>query len=231
MPELPEVETIARGLAAVLTGRILRKIEIFDEKLKPRDPERAYGATIGAVARNGKRVMIVLRRPASDNARELYLFFHLRMTGRLIFEPGEFAGRRPHLRARLVFDDGNLLFFDTRRFGLMELSDSVLAGATGGMDPFDPDLSGPVFHRMLAKSKQAIKQWLLRQDKLVGLGNIYASEILFDAGIHPTRSTSGRFKMRQCLALTGMQPKPRRSATCGQMLDMWTTPTTRCGAG
>ena len=123
MPELPEVETVARQLAPLLTGRRVRALQILDQKLAPQALKDLSGDYIASVERCGKRVAIALaRRQAGPPER--WLCVHLRMTGRLIWVAGTDCARRDerHLRARLELRGGSLLFYDTRRFGTLEVS-------------------------------------------------------------------------------------------------------------
>ncbi len=186
MPELPEVETIRRQLVSRLGGRT---VVAADSHPSPRfTPARGtVGATFTGLRRRGKYLLAGL-----DDGRELVV--HLGMTGRLAVE--EPAGRpgpvSPHLRARWLLDDGRVLTFtDVRRFGRLHL---VPAGDHStiptldrlGPEPFDPRLTGAVLHRALARSRRAVKTQLLSQRPVAGVGNIYADEALWLAGIAPT---------------------------------------------
>jgi formamidopyrimidine-DNA glycosylase len=145
---------------------------------------RVAGRKIADVVRSGKRVLI---RFAEGNTRNpLWLAVHLRMTGRLICHDGIRPDRR-HLRARFILDRGELWFVDTRRFGTFGWYASEVETAPGGVDPTGPECTAARLAELLDDSRQPIKPWLLRQDRLVGLGNIYASEILFACGISPSR--------------------------------------------
>lgn len=186
MPELPEVETVARQLEPHLRGRILRKITFHDAKLRFRDPRSAYAKTVRDVFRAGKQVVIELAGPGGG--RTLWLSVHLRMTGRLFWsETGAAPAGRPP-RAVLVFDRGALFFHDVRRFGVMRLYLSRDEIQPAGLDPMEPGFTARKLGGLLSGCRQEIKPWLMRQDRLCGLGNIYASEILFSSRIHPERS-------------------------------------------
>ena len=184
MPELPEVEIVARQLARRLTGRTVRRLRILDPRLRNGVLPRVSGREIVAVRRSGKRVLI--RFSKGGTRRPLWLAIHLRMTGRLICHDGT-RRDRSHLRARFVLDRGELWFVDTRRFGTFGWYASEAETAPGGVDPLDRDCTAARLGELLGASRQPIKPWLLRQDRLVGLGNIYASEILYAAGISPFR--------------------------------------------
>jgi formamidopyrimidine-DNA glycosylase len=184
MPELPEVETVARQLAS-LRGRRVRRLAILDRRLSVRQPAQVQGLTVDDVFRLGKQVVLALRQ--GRRAAALWLAVHLRMTGRLVWTAAG-QGSPPGLaRARLLLEGGELTFVDTRRFGTLRLRRSLARLRPAGIDPFAVELSAAVLARLLAPSRQAIKVWLLRQDRLVGVGNIYASEILHVAEIDPRR--------------------------------------------
>lgn len=215
MPELPEVETIARQLAPLLTGRRIRHVEVLDPKLDAEMLSALRGATIADVRRHGKQVALTLERARGKPALS-YLLVHLRMTGRLIWKPREPETETRHLRLRLELDQGCLLFFDPRRFGTCRLQPRLDADPRAGLDPLGPDYSRAALQRLLAHSRQPLKTWLLRQDKLVGIGNIYASEILFDARLHPQRP-AGSLDDRELSRLSRSIPRILKLAVrhCG----------------
>lgn len=167
---------------------------MLDDRLRAgrqREPVVA-GRTIRAVMRIGKRVAIEFSpresRPTGD---ALWLGVHLRMTGRLIWLPAPARAPRRHLRARFALDGGALLFIDTRRFGTFDWAAEREALEPHGIDPLSAALDARRLRELLGDSSQPIKTWLLRQDRLVGLGNIYASEILHRARIAPLRPAGG----------------------------------------
>jgi len=188
MPELPEVETVARQLAPRLRGRVVRRLTVHDPLLRAGRRPRLRGRVIADVSRSGKQVLISFS-PAPGAPGRLWLAVHLRMTGRLAWsaEPGR--AERAHLRARLDLDRGALLFHDTRRFGTFSWYRFEEDARPAGIDPLSRGLTAARMAAMLRASRQSLKAWLLRQDRLVGLGNIYASEILHAARISPLRST------------------------------------------
>lgn len=198
MPELPEVETIACQLKLLLSGKKVKRLVILDEKL-----DGAYdmlaGARVASVQRTGKQVAIRITRGKTE---AWWLFVHLRMTGRLIWS-GEHSGFdtkqllirgkgtvdstfQKHVRAKVIFEDGELLFHDVRRFGTLKISSEPLAPGIA-IEPLSEACSVRWLSDSLSRSRQNIKQYLLRQDRLAGIGNIYASEILFTSGISPLR--------------------------------------------
>lgn len=187
MPELPEVETVARQLAPHLKGKTIRGVEILDRKLEHPDLARVRGCRVISVLRMGKQVLIELSGGGSS-VEKLWLCFHLRMSGRLIMEGCQGGQQEKHLRARLLLDSGALHFYDLRRFGLMRVLDSPSEAVPGGIDPLTPAFTLDALRALTARTRGDIKPWLLRQDRIAGIGNIYASEILFDCRIHPRRS-------------------------------------------
>jgi formamidopyrimidine-DNA glycosylase len=185
VPELPEVETVARQLAPRLVGRTVRGLRILDPRLRAGRTPQVAGRSIAGVGRSGKRVLIEFA-PAPGGASSLWLAVHLRMTGRLLWsEDGR--GTRAHLRARFRLDRGELLFHDTRRFGTFDWHRSREAAEPRGIDPLSYRLTPRGLAALVHGSTQNLKAWLLRQDRLVGLGNIYASEILHAARLSPFR--------------------------------------------
>lgn len=187
MPELPEVETIVRQLDLALCGQILREIRVLDiDKINIPNRGLPLGQKLREVTRFGKQIIIgfePLRKTSLP-----YIIVHLRMTGRLFWDQGQ--GEVPdYLRAQLCFSGGNLNFCDVRRFGTLKFADS-LPSIGNLVDPTTDLFTLRWFGKELGRSSQNIKSWLLRQDRLVGIGNIYACEALFAAKIRPTRSAS-----------------------------------------
>jgi formamidopyrimidine-DNA glycosylase len=183
VPELPEVETIARQLAPLLEGGRVVRVEVLDPRLTL-DPAGLAGTTVRRVLRSGKRLLVELE--AGDGRRPC-LRFDLRMTGRLTWSPNGADFRRERLRAVVTLEDGCLLFHDLRRLGEIGLFDSLSDARPAGVEPLDPALTPEKLAGLIAGSRQALKVWLLRQDRLAGIGNIYASEIAFAAGLRPDR--------------------------------------------
>jgi formamidopyrimidine-DNA glycosylase len=194
MPELPEVETIARGLRADLCGaRVAAGALLWPGVLESGHgaldgaafPEAVAGGRIDAVWRRGKVLLLDLGGPGRA---PLHLAFHLRMTGRLTVEPGD-AGPTRHTRLLLDLADGRRLFFaDARKFGRCRAMSPEALGrwpffAALGPEPLE--LDARAFAALLAGRRARIKALLLDQSVLAGVGNIYADESLFRAGIHP----------------------------------------------
>lgn len=191
MPELPEVETIARQLDAALAGARLRAVHIRDAKLRLAGLARLGGCRIARVRRYGKRIVLELIPPRRRRVA-LWLCVHLRMTGRLLWyagrgEPAELR----RARAVLTLDRGTLVFSDTRRFGTLALCERLAEVLPVGVEPLSAELDAARLTELLAESRTQLKPWLLRQDRLVGIGNIYASEICFAARLDPRRPAGG----------------------------------------
>ena len=192
MPELPEVETVRRQLAEVVTGRTIRRVRVHDALLvAPESPNRfrraVEGRTVARIDRRGKYLQIQL-----DNGDTLAM--HLRMTGRLHHAPDGRAPADKHRRARFELDDGATIdFSDTRRFGrawIVPASHPDPAGywdARLGVEPLGRAFTAERLGALLAGRTAPIKAAILDQRLIAGVGNIYADEALFQAGVHPTR--------------------------------------------
>ena len=194
MPELPEVETVRRALARHVTGRTVRSVWLSGLKLRkpvpPRLARNLRGRTVRGVRRHGKFLLVDL----DDGAR---VVAHLGMTGHFTFhakDPGPPSRLAPHTHALLRFEDGAALTYeDPRRFGMLDwapagVPDAEAIGATGaGVDPLAEHIDGDRLRRVFAGCRGPIKHLLLDQKRIAGIGNIYASEALFRAGIAPRR--------------------------------------------
>lgn len=190
MPELPEVETVARQLSPLVAGQTVRGLEILDRKLtlSREEVDRIVGRRIRTVQRLGKQVVLELAPPGRQAGCSAWLAVHLRMTGRLRWYAAQSEPETErHLRARFALDRGRLLFFDARRFGTLRLHDSREQAEPAGLDPMSAAFTLPRLAELCDGGEGELKPWLLRQDRLVGLGNIYASEILHQAGLNPRR--------------------------------------------
>ena len=192
MPELPEVETIVRGLHASITGAKVQSVDVVRADLvadSAREFERRLaGVDIETVERRAKNIVIHLRDGDPAAAR---LVVNLGMTGRLLVgDPG--AAEPTHLGVRFRLADGrSLLYQDVRRFGRLQL---LSAGeweersAALGYEPLDADFTPAALRDLARGSRVAIKVWLMDQRRVVGVGNIYASEALFRARISPRKA-------------------------------------------
>jgi formamidopyrimidine-DNA glycosylase len=186
MPELPEVETTVRGLARVLDGRRLTRVEARRADLRRAFPEdlgqRLTGARVTGLRRRAKYGLI-------HTDREDTMVFHLGMSGRWRIDP---AVEEPHDHLALETDSGHrLVLNDPRRFGSVDLVPTAELAEWGpikalGPEPFD--LTAEELKRRLAGRSAAIKLMLLDQGIVAGLGNIYVCEALFRAGISPRRA-------------------------------------------
>lgn len=184
MPELPEVETIARDLAPQITGRTIvrtrhdRKPPVFDARSLP--AALLVGRTIKHVGRAGKFLVVTL-----DN--NLRLAVHLRMTGSLLL----CKDARPVDRTRAVIEFDNatrLVFADVRKFGRMRVFRGEPRSALGiGVDPLAAELDDDMLGDLARGRTTPVKIWLLDQKRLAGVGNIYACESLYRAGIRPKK--------------------------------------------
>jgi len=186
MPELPEVETTRRGLAPHLAGRRVTGVVLRRPDLRwPIPPEVGAllpGSTIEAVRRRAKYLLL-------DTGAGSALL-HLGMSGMLRVLPPEVAPG-PHDHVDIGLDDGRVVrFTDPRRFGCLLWQASgqthpLLAGL--GPEPLSADFHGDHLHRLARRRRAPVKTFLMDQSVVVGVGNIYAAESLFRAGIHPLR--------------------------------------------
>ena len=187
MPELPEVETIARGLANAVVGKTIVSATVFRAAVVLPEAER-FAATIAGeriewVGRRGKFVVLSL-----GSGRQLVV--HLRMTGRLIVQPAGTASPEPYSNVLLDLQDGSrVCFADVRRFGRMRLvAPEEPWAAELGLEPLSGEFSLERFSGLLDGRTTPIKVFLLDQRRIAGLGNIYACEALWNARIRPSRS-------------------------------------------
>ena len=205
MPELPEVETVRRQLAPPLEGRRLERLEVLDARwCAPAHPDEVADAVAGrAIERLGRRGKYLI----AGLEDEVSLVMHLRMTGNLLLVgEADDDPERPHLRARLTLDDGRrVLFVDQRRFGtgIVLLGEPTLDeyfAARLGVEPLGPDFTPEALRALAARRRAPVKAFLLSQERIAGVGNIYADEALFRSRIHPLRPV-GTLKRPQLAAL------------------------------
>lgn len=185
MPELPEVETIVRGLAGALPGAVIQSVDV----LKPDLIEDESGASF-AHALEGRRIESVTRRAKNivvDTGGD-YLLVNLGMTGRLfVVKEGDPEPTHPGVRFHLA-DGREVLYHDVRRFGrLWRMSPEAWAAweAKLGVEPLSDQFTAKWMWEATRKSRVAVKVWLMDQARVVGVGNIYASEALFRARVNP----------------------------------------------
>lgn len=190
MPELPEVETVCRGLQANIVGRHIDELILRRAKIRipvPEDlPERVQGAQIIKVERRAKYILIHLDTGYS-------IIGHLGMSGRMMVFSKLPQTPEKHDHIYMLLNDGQAVVFnDPRRFGLFtgcataSVSTHPLLAALGP-EPLGEAFTADYLYSQLQKRKQAVKPVLMDQKLVVGVGNIYAAEALYQTGIHPER--------------------------------------------
>ncbi|MGI6103250.1 MAG: bifunctional DNA-formamidopyrimidine glycosylase/DNA-(apurinic or apyrimidinic site) lyase [Patescibacteria group bacterium] len=212
MPELPEVETVRRGLERTVVGKTVQSVEIVAAKIFPVSwdalDELLIGASVARVERRAKVLLITL-------SNQWTLAIHLKMTGQIIVvspkpEVGGFVGGHPeaayaeplphkHTHVTIQFTDGTMLYFnDLRKFGWMKLlapepttgyvdRDSFLSSLRLGPEPLSEEFTLDYLRGVLRNRSTVVKSLLLDQAAIAGIGNIYADEALFLANVRPTR--------------------------------------------
>ncbi len=190
MPELPEVEVLARHLRPLLRGKTVRGVNVQRAKvLAPTSPRQfrqaVLGATFTGLSRRGKYLLFQLE--GRTPGKRVTLLGHLGMTGRMFLAPRR--ARLP-IHAAVVFDLGeaNFIYEDARYFGRLTLDVSAVEKL--GPEPLSRNFQPAAFARALKRSRQPIKVKLLDQTVVAGVGNIYASEALFRAQLSPRRAAN-----------------------------------------
>jgi len=203
VPELPEVEVLKRYLAPLLKGKTIRSVQVRRQRvIRPTAVAQLQrtlrGATFSDLSRRGKFLVFTLRKTKA--VKPIILIGHLGMSGRMYLLPAE-APLPKHTALVLGLGKERFVFEDTRYFGRFTLD----GGATAklGPEPLSSDFSFDQFAEALRRSRQPIKVKLLDQRVVAGIGNIYASEALFEAGISPSRPAA---------SLTAQQIKDLRDA-------------------
>jgi formamidopyrimidine-DNA glycosylase len=193
MPELPEVELVARSLNRLVGGRVIASAKLLRPALAPSNTPREFarllrGATVNKVGRRGKHILTEL-----DNGH--VLITHLRMTGRFLLLPP--SGHLPkHTHALFRLEDGRrLAFTDQRHFGLMKLARAAELADVKELsrlapEPFSDEFTPDYLAGVLARTTRTLKDVLLDQTRVTGLGNIYAAEVLFLARANPFGSAA-----------------------------------------
>jgi formamidopyrimidine-DNA glycosylase len=209
MPELPEVETVRRGLSAHVLDQPIREVHVLHERAVRRTDAPLAPIMIGnafsKVSRRGKFLWL----PLSDD--EHALVAHLGMSGQLLLQDAD-ADPGPHLRVRIAFENGTpeLRFVDQRTFGWLAIDALVPDDASGliptiaahiARDPLDPRFDDDAFIGLTRKKNTQIKRALLDQTLISGVGNIYADEALWRAKLHGRRPTAriSKPKLRELL--------------------------------
>lgn len=204
MPELPEVETVRRGIEARVVGRLIEKVEVGRERSVRRVGKEAVihgltGATVMTARRRGKYLLCDL-----DSGDEMMI--HLRMSGRVLVESvGTPRPAHTHVVAQLAQRDGvqdEMWFVDPRTFGEVVVYDpahtaEVLPELVRlGVDPIFDEFNADVLSKRLANKRGALKPLLLNQHVVAGIGNIYADEILHRAGLRHSRTVDSLNRAR-----------------------------------
>jgi formamidopyrimidine-DNA glycosylase len=189
MPEMPEVETLARQLRKTIIGKTVSEIYLSGSPLRRPIADTfartLEGRTIKKIMRSGKYLVLAMDPKA-------YWLIHLGMSGRILYHAQKIDYHK-HTHVVVRFGDATALEYrDPRRFGLMEAYEvqrfNLIPEIRAlGIDPLAPDFKVQRFWPLLQRSSREIKSFLLDQRKLAGLGNIYVCESLFRAGIHPAR--------------------------------------------
>ena len=198
MPELPEVETVRRGIEPHVIGRRITQVVVRDARLRwpvpPSFAAFAQGQRIVGTSRRGKYLLLHFEpiSPKGENDGGDKLIIHLGMSGRLfVLREGHALLKHDHLD--LLLDDGTLLrYHDPRRFGAVlpwpaaEREHPLMQ--TMGPEPFSPEFNGEYLFALSRRKTTAVKTFLMDGGVVVGAGNIYAAESLFRAGIRPSRA-------------------------------------------
>jgi formamidopyrimidine-DNA glycosylase len=207
MPELPEVETVCRSLRPHLLGRTIRRVRVLEPRLRVPVDQRGLkslaGKRVDRISRLAKYILLSL---SDDNV----WVFHLGMSGKLVCVAANTA-RQKHDHIIVELEGGDeLRYHDPRRFGLSLVAKKDRLYELPqlrriGMDPFDPALNGDYLFRFTRASERRIRDLLLDQQIIAGLGNIYANEILSLSGIKPT-TRAHRLTRRQAQGIAAAIP-------------------------
>lgn len=190
MPELPEVELISRSLNSLVKGRHVVSAKLFRERLAPDASPRQFSKLLGGldinfVHRRGKHILF-------DLSREKTLIVHLRMSGRFSILPEESENPKFTHAVFHLDDETKLVFDDQRHFGLMKIvaTDKLYAAKELmklAPEPFSDEFTVEYLHQTAKLTKRSLKEFLIDQTKVCGLGNIYACEAMFAAGLDPRK--------------------------------------------
>jgi formamidopyrimidine-DNA glycosylase len=220
VPELPEVEVLARHLRPVLLGKTILDVEVRRAKVIRPTEERALkrvltGAKFSGLSRRGKYLLFDLRSPAPG--RNVTVLGHLGMSGRM------FVARRgtawpKHAAVVLKLTGGDFIYEDTRYFGRFTLDLTPVAEL--GPEPLDDSFPLDDFARNLKRSRQPVKVKLLDQSLIAGVGNIYASEALFRAGISPKRAASQLSKPQAGILHQSIRAVLTEAIDCGSTVPL-----------
>jgi len=184
MPELPEVETIRRQLESHVVGKTIARAEVLEPGMFEGDTKTLAGKKISGAGRVAKVLRILL-----DDGSALLV--HFKLNGQLLLEPPENIFDRRFTRVILYFTDGaKLLFNDSRKFAWMRHINNFKEVESGAIEPFKDNFTLDNFGAVLAKTRKPIKVLLMDQEKIAGIGNIYANESLFAARVNPFRAAN-----------------------------------------
>jgi len=189
MPELPEVETVLRGLRKSALGRRIAQVEVDHPGVVAGDPAefaaRLEGRSIAGVRRKGK--VLVAELGGGSGSAPVYLVMRLGMTGQVTVQPcATEVEPHTHVRMRFEGEEKELRFRDVRRFGRLRCcTRQEVEALFESLGPDAQEVTEKAFLHALCGRRGAIKSWLMNQQMLAGLGNIYADEALFEARIHP----------------------------------------------
>ena len=194
MPELPEVETVRRGLESEVVGRVVERVEVTGRRtVRRHSPDELVAALLGRRVVGATRFGKYLVTPLDDGAA---LVAHLRMSGQLLLVAGPAVALARHTHVVLGLDDGReLRFVDPRTFGELFVSGHLDATgrpaelATLGIDPLLEGLRASTLAGLLARRRTSLKAFLLDQRAIAGIGNLYADEICFRARLRPDHAT------------------------------------------
>lgn len=220
LPEMPEVETLRRGLVKATTGQRITSVHITDERVLKRVEsggfsDRLTGAVVKSVNRRGKYLLFAMERGGLPS---FHLVVHLNMKGSIRMFSSDVAPQKYEC-VRVGLSSGNVLVYtDMWTWGDWHLDDAsdytqVSDVASMGPEPLDDGWSGEVLAGRLAGKRGLIKAVLLDQKVVAGVGNIYADESLFAAGIAPKRQASG-LDAAECAALAGSIAETLGNAVC-----------------
>ena len=208
MPELPEVETLCRGLLPQLVGRVIRRVDVRETRLRyPVDAQRLQrcveGTRVSDVTRRAKYLLVHLDASEGPGC---VLMLHLGMTGNLfVLRPEREV--LPHTHLVFSLDDGReLRFRDPRRFGAVDVIEGAEVESHPrfvdlGVEPLSDDFDGEQIYRRTRGLRKPVKNWLMDSRQVAGVGNIYASEALWRAGVHPERA-AGRVGRERWVRVT-----------------------------
>ena len=191
MPELPEVETVRRGLEKLILEKKIASLDIRYPKMIKTDLDQFQkelpGQVVKSMGRRGKYLLFYLT--------DKVLISHLRMEGKYFYYPDQVPERK-HAHIFIHFEDGGTLVYeDVRKFGTMELLapellDAYFVSKKLGPEPTEQDFDLEIFRGALKRSKKPIKSHLLDHTVVAGLGNIYVDEVLWRAKVHPSRTSN-----------------------------------------